>query len=50
MIAGLPLGEWEIRVELAGFRAVQRRGVELVIGQASVVDADPRAGRARTRR
>ena len=45
VMAGLPLGEWEIRVELAGFRPMVRRGVDLVIGQTSVVDAslDPGA-------
>ena len=39
VMAGLPLGEWEIRVELSGFRPMVRRGVDLVIGQTSVVDA-----------
>jgi len=45
VMAGLPLGEWEIRVELSGFRPMVRRGVDLVIGQTSVVDArlDPGA-------
>ena len=45
VIAGLPLGEWEIRVELSGFRPMVRRGVDLVVGQTSVVDAslDPGA-------
>jgi hypothetical protein len=44
VMAGLPLGAWEIRVELAGFRPMQRRGIELVIGQASAVDATLQAG------
>jgi hypothetical protein len=39
VIAGLALGEWEIRVELSGFRPMVRRGVDLVVGQTSVVDA-----------
>src|SRR5688572_32804098 len=45
IMAGLPLGEWEIRVELSGFRPMVRRGVDLVVGQTSVVDAslDPGA-------
>jgi hypothetical protein len=45
VMAGLPLGEWEIRVELSGFRPMVRRGVDLVVGQTSVVDAslDPGA-------
>ena len=45
LMAGLPLGEWEIRFERSGFRPAVRRGVDLVIGQSSVVDAtlDPGA-------
>jgi carboxypeptidase family protein/TonB-dependent receptor-like protein len=45
LMAGLPLGEWEIRVELSGFRPMVRRGVDLVVGQTSVIDArlDPGA-------
>src|SRR5688500_3327911 len=44
VMAGLPLGEWEIRVELSSFRPMIRRGVDLVIGQTSVVDARLEAG------
>ena len=36
--AALPVGPYEIRVELQGFRTAVRSGVRLVVGQEAVVD------------
>ncbi|MBI4460997.1 MAG: TonB-dependent receptor [Acidobacteria bacterium] len=35
---GLPLGQYEVKVELAGFRTAARRGIELTVGAEMVVD------------
>lgn len=37
-LTGLPVGAYELRVELQGFRPVLRRGVRLVVGEPGVVD------------
>jgi hypothetical protein len=37
-VAGLPVGAYELRAELQGFRPVLRRGVRLVVGEPAVVD------------
>ena len=38
VLAALPVGAHEIRVELAGFRPLVRRGVRLAVGEPAVVD------------
>jgi hypothetical protein len=37
-LTGLPLGAYELRAELQGFRPVLRRGVRLVVGEPAVVN------------
>ena len=38
VLAGLPVGTYEVRAELSGFRPVVRQGVTLTVGQALAVD------------
>jgi len=38
MIPGLPVGNYEVRAEYAGFRAQVREGVRLAVNETSVVD------------
>jgi hypothetical protein len=38
VLAGLQTGTYEIRAELSGFRPLVRRGVDLTVGQAAVVN------------
>lgn len=37
-LAGLPVGPYELRAELSGFRPVLRRGVRLVVGEPAIVN------------
>ncbi|MBI3941020.1 MAG: TonB-dependent receptor [Acidobacteria bacterium] len=37
-IPQLPLGNWEVRAELAGFQTAVRRGITLMVGQQVMVD------------
>ena len=38
VIAGLPVGSYDVRAELGGFKPVVRQGVTLTVGEALVVD------------
>src|SRR5688572_18786477 len=38
VLAGMPLGAYEVRAELKGFRPVLRRGVRVVVGEPAVVN------------
>ena len=43
-MSSLPIGEWEIAVEMSGFRRVMQRGVLLVLGQSIELEFDMRLG------
>ncbi len=43
-MSSLPIGEWEIAVELSGFSRVVQRGVLLVLGQTIELEFDMRLG------
>lgn len=38
VLAGLPVGAYDVRAELAGFKSVVRSGVPLTVGEAVVID------------
>lgn len=38
VIAGLPVGTYELKVELSGFQTIAREGVVLTVGQAAALD------------
>jgi hypothetical protein len=38
VLAGLPVGSFELKVELSGFKTIERQGVVLTVGQAAALD------------
>ena len=46
----MPVGNYEIRADLSGFRPLLRQGIRLVVGETAIVDSYFRSGRARRNR
>lgn len=44
VVPELPVGNYELRVELAGFRPVTRKGVRVVVGETAMVDFEMQVG------
>ena len=42
----MPVGNYEIRADLSGFRPLVRQGIRLVVGETAIVDLTLRSGRA----